>query len=141
MYYLLAERFDEDPFLILAWRGRPRERLLAELRVLRGHQDDSSEERTLSAEGGSSPDMPGWLTLLGEADAPIDVDPDRFWGTAEPIPSLEHGPVPTSMPGAILRELPASGLAGGDGRPIEESLEPVYVEIVRAATELLDPRS
>ena len=141
VYYLLAERFDEDPFLILAWRGRPRERLLAELRVLRGHRDDGSQERTLSAEGGSAPDMPGWLALLGEADAPFAVDPDPFWGTAEPIPSLEHGAVPTSMPGAILRELPASGLSGDDGRPIEESLEQVYAEVVRAATELIDPRT
>ena len=36
VYYLLAEAFDRDPFLIFAWRGRPRERLLAELRALRG---------------------------------------------------------------------------------------------------------
>ena len=36
VYYLLAEAFDRDPFLIFAWRGRPRERLLSELRALRG---------------------------------------------------------------------------------------------------------
>lgn len=29
--YLLAESFDEDPFLVLAWRGRTRERLLGSL--------------------------------------------------------------------------------------------------------------
>ncbi|WP_219471599.1 SWIM zinc finger family protein [Nonomuraea rhizosphaerae] len=29
--YLLAESFDEDPFLVLAWRGRDRERLLGAL--------------------------------------------------------------------------------------------------------------
>lgn len=33
--YLLAELFDADPFQILAWRGREREDLLANLRVLR----------------------------------------------------------------------------------------------------------
>lgn len=31
VFYLLAERFDEDPFEILAWRGRDREDLLARL--------------------------------------------------------------------------------------------------------------
>ena len=36
VYYLLAEAFDRDPFLIFAWRGRPRDRLLVELRALRG---------------------------------------------------------------------------------------------------------
>ncbi|MFC6085317.1 SWIM zinc finger family protein, partial [Sphaerisporangium aureirubrum] len=30
--YLLAESFDDDPFLILAWRARPRETLLTALR-------------------------------------------------------------------------------------------------------------
>jgi len=139
VYYLLAERFDEDPFLILAWRGRPRERLLAELRALRGHTDDSIAEGTAAPEGGSGLGMWGWVVaLIGGADVPIDVDLDRFWGAAEPMPSLDHAPVPTALPGAILRELPASGLAGGDGRPIEESLGPLYAEIVRAATELLD---
>ncbi len=34
-FYLLAERFDDDPFLILRWRGRSREALLDRLRQLR----------------------------------------------------------------------------------------------------------
>ena len=33
--YLLAERFDEDPFAILAWRGRERDELLENLAALR----------------------------------------------------------------------------------------------------------
>lgn len=33
VFYLLAERFDDDPFQILAWRGRGREELLAALDV------------------------------------------------------------------------------------------------------------
>ncbi len=49
VYYLLAERFDEDPFLILAWRGRPRERLLAELRALRGATPAGSAGRRCRA--------------------------------------------------------------------------------------------
>jgi uncharacterized Zn finger protein len=32
--YVLAEAFDDDPFLVLAWRGRGREELLAALRGL-----------------------------------------------------------------------------------------------------------
>lgn len=35
-FYLLAESFDHDPFAILAWRGREREDLLANLRAARG---------------------------------------------------------------------------------------------------------
>ncbi|HZD22034.1 MAG TPA: SWIM zinc finger family protein, partial [Acidimicrobiia bacterium] len=35
VFYLLAESFDEDPFAILAWRGRDRDRLLDTLSALR----------------------------------------------------------------------------------------------------------
>ena len=35
-FYLLAEAFDTDPFLILRWRGRGRAELLARLGELRG---------------------------------------------------------------------------------------------------------
>ncbi|HEY5858417.1 MAG TPA: SWIM zinc finger family protein [Aldersonia sp.] len=35
VFYLLAEAFDEDPFAILAWRGREREDLLANLAAAR----------------------------------------------------------------------------------------------------------
>lgn len=35
VFYLLAESFDEDPFAILTWRGRNRDRLLDTLSVLR----------------------------------------------------------------------------------------------------------
>src|SRR5262249_51645318 len=36
VFYLLAEAFDDDPFSILAWRGRTREDLLAGLHAARG---------------------------------------------------------------------------------------------------------
>lgn len=35
VFYLLAESFDDDPFAILAWRGRDREDLLANLQAAR----------------------------------------------------------------------------------------------------------
>jgi uncharacterized Zn finger protein len=35
VYYLLAEAFDDDPFLIFAWRGRTRSELLGRLRRAR----------------------------------------------------------------------------------------------------------
>src|ERR1700727_19435 len=34
--YVLAEAFDDDPFAVLAWRGKERDELLAELRGARG---------------------------------------------------------------------------------------------------------
>lgn len=39
VYYILAERFDEDPFLIFALRGKGREEFLAALRDARGARE------------------------------------------------------------------------------------------------------
>jgi hypothetical protein len=36
VFYLLAEAFDDDPFSILAWRGRSRDEFLAGLHAARG---------------------------------------------------------------------------------------------------------
>ena len=52
--YLLAERFDEDPFDILAWRGRPRQELLGRLRVLRGDAAPSSAAHGDGPSGGTA---------------------------------------------------------------------------------------
>ncbi|MGH3516582.1 MAG: SWIM zinc finger family protein [Haloechinothrix sp.] len=47
-FYLLAESFDDDPFRILAWRGREREDLLANLHSARSDGPPAAEaaERT-----------------------------------------------------------------------------------------------
>lgn len=42
--YILAEKFDDDPFLILRWRGRSREQLLDELRALRSDAAEFDQE-------------------------------------------------------------------------------------------------
>ena len=129
VYYLLAERFDEDPFLVFAWRGRPRERLLAELRDLRG---SAPAERS----GDDVTPVTPWTGLLA-IDPPIEAAPDRFWGTDGML--VPRAPAAaTQTPAAILRELPASGLVA-HRRPIEELLAPAYASIVAAAAALLRP--
>ena len=52
-FYLLAESFDDDPFRILAWRGRPREDLLDNLNAARSDRSpaaDSTEHRGVPLE-------------------------------------------------------------------------------------------
>ncbi len=56
VFYLLAEAFDDDPFAILAWRGREREELLANLHALR------ASPRPAWRRGSS-----GWLRFRGES--------------------------------------------------------------------------
>ncbi|HEX7591957.1 MAG TPA: SWIM zinc finger family protein [Candidatus Limnocylindrales bacterium] len=140
-YYILAEAFDRDPFLIFAWRGRPRERLLAELRELRGLASgtpapdpaDEQNPATLDAIGlagglfGPSalddPDLAGELTAETAS---------RFWEAGRDLKSIRVEPRVVAMPDAILRELGPSGLLVG-GRPLEDLLAPAYSAIASAA--------
>jgi uncharacterized Zn finger protein len=78
--YLLAEAFDEDPFLILAWRGRTRERLLAAMRRLEPAESDP-------------------LTI---EETPLEERLEDFWAPAAVRPRPACPPTP---PGLLLKLL------------------------------------
>src|SRR6478735_7204833 len=83
--YLLAESFDEDPFRILAWRGREREDLLENLRALR------SSSTTIRAAGSGS-------RVAALADCL-----DAYFVAAAPVPAYLPSELP---PDAVLRQVP-----------------------------------
>ncbi|GAA3244151.1 hypothetical protein ACFO1B_31800 [Dactylosporangium siamense] len=91
--YVLAEEFDNDPFQILAWRGKGRDELLEQLR---GHR--------VSA-----------LSHVGDKEAPQQHTPSAgFWTAgprlpkpAEPLPGTER------RSDAILDQLDHLGLTAG----------------------------
>jgi uncharacterized Zn finger protein len=78
--YLLAEAFDDDPFLILAWNGRTKDQLLTALRRRRAQAPDP---------------------LIVE-DVPLTAG--HFWTPATGLARLrERPPVPTVPPGLLLQ--------------------------------------
>ena len=107
-FYLLAERFDADPFQILLWRGRTRDELLANLRAL----------RTGDAEpvpvGGAPPPRPAGTAPALEGLPEPDVDLDRFW--LPPVPVTDPEPVQVTERDLLLRQLaaPGPGLGGAE---------------------------
>jgi uncharacterized Zn finger protein len=105
-FYLLAEAFDTDPFVILRWRGRDREALLARLRELR-----ASEPAAATVDG--TPRRPGAaLALTGITQPP--ADPNRFWLPPPPLPP--RPPALETDPALLLRQLPApDATLGGAG--------------------------
>lgn len=103
-FYLLAEAFDEDPFAILAWRGRDRDDLLENLAAAR-------------AGGGSAVDR------AEPAGRPLADCLDSFFMRQNTIP-VSAPPVASSA--ALLDQLPDIAVAVR-GRALVEVLRPAYL--------------
>ena len=69
-YYILAERFDEDPFLIFAWRGRDRDELLERLRARRGAGSGRGSDAARSAKAEPRPALARGAARLFLAQRP-----------------------------------------------------------------------
>jgi uncharacterized Zn finger protein len=122
VYYLLAEAFDDDPFLIFARRGRTRNELLGRLRALRGSDTSPAEAPGTSGAGGLVPPL--------EAP-PLAESLDRFWSAGD-LDALRIRPRAAEVPDALLRQLdpPAVDVAGRD---LAELLTPAYRILTIAA--------
>jgi len=84
VYYLLAERFDEDPFLIFKLRGRTKEDIIDVLRRRRV-SDASAEEE--------------------EAVKPLDECMDSFWEAGDVLESFSVNPTRPEVEASVLRRL------------------------------------
>jgi uncharacterized Zn finger protein len=97
VYYLLAERFDEDPFLIFKLRGRSKEQIIETLR----------EKRVATLPGeGSSP--PAGADALAAVDTPLPLleeKLDTFWQAGEALDTFTVKPGAPEVDKAILKRL------------------------------------
>jgi uncharacterized Zn finger protein len=105
--YVLAEKFDDDPFAMLAWRGRGREDLLGALRRRPAAQDAGDGEVTGA----------GAVPLRKISAAPLAESLDRFWSPGLTRARLRAAQaVPATVPDLVLRsfEPPAVQIRGRD---------------------------
>jgi uncharacterized Zn finger protein len=101
--YLVAERFDDDPFLVLRWRGRDRATLLA---GIRSHRDDAEPTVT-----------------------PLADVLDRYFDAAGPLPETASAAPDPGRSEALLDEMPPLGVPVADGGSrvdAREALRPLY---------------
>ena len=139
VYFLLAEAFDHDPFLIFTWRGRDKVELLAGLRARRRGSD------TTDRGGGSESTDATRISDTGQFGWPIaDFDPGAepqpahavsLWGRREDLVAIEIRPRLAVAPDLLLRQLDPSPLAG-DGARITEALRPLYEAMTAGAAAL-----
>ncbi len=136
-FYLLAEAFDADPFEILHWRGRDKQRLLGRLQALR-HGDEpehgpepaqvskATSRRTgkrRSSKTATAPAVP--VEVTGAAIALADVASpelaeavDRFWVPSVPLPA--RPPTLDTDADLVLRQLPTPPAEIGGSELVEE---------------------
>lgn len=117
VYYLLAERFDEDPFLIFALRGKTKEEIVEALRERRSRFEAPAAAPGGPNEGTSSADV--------EAAASLSHDPDEFWRPAKALDSFAACPRPPELDLPILRRLGESPFKVG-GRDFALLLAEAY---------------
>jgi uncharacterized Zn finger protein len=115
VYYLLAERFDEDPFLIFKLRGRTKEHIVQALREKRA--------QTIPAEGVSTAESDG----VGEVDnSPLlEEKLDTFWQAGEGLQTFRVNPTIPEIDKAILKRLGDAPFAI-DGRNLAALLSRAY---------------
>lgn len=109
--YLLAESFDDDPFAVLALRGRSREELLA----------------NLAARRGGTP--PGATQVETASAPPLSELPDTFF--TAPRPPAPPPPAAVAVD-SLLDQAPPCGIVVR-GRALVDLLRPVYRALGEAA--------
>jgi len=119
VYYLLAERFDEDPFLIFAWRGREQDELVERLRARR---EAGGRMRAPSAQAPARP-QPG---------APLHAVLDSFWSSGPDLEALHVSPLAGEAPDALLRQLGPAPVEAA-GRNLADLLASAYPGLAHAA--------
>lgn len=98
VYYILAERFDEDPFLIFKLRGRSKEEII---QTLRSKRAETLPVGTLVAN-------PAEPTAKAE-DAPLLAEnPATFWLAGEALATFTVRPVVPAVEKALLKRLGAA---------------------------------
>lgn len=125
VYYLLAERFDSDPFMLFTLRGRSKEMVGEALQQRRSQVEELSQAEDF---------------LL--AAQPVPLQPleerlDTFWQEGEELEDFAPRPAQAPGPGPMLREL-------GDapytvvGENLTNWFERIYVKAAQYARDRLE---
>src|SRR6266481_1005752 len=122
VYYLLAERFDEDPFLIFKLRGRTKEQIIEVLREKRA--------ATLPAESASPSTSES--STGAEESALLEERLDTFWQAGEALDTFAVKPGVPEIDKAILKRLGNAPFAIGN-QNIATLLSKAYSVVEAAA--------
>lgn len=123
VYYLLGERFDQDPFLLFELRGRSKAEVIAALR----------ERRAI---GASEPAAPRYVPEdIAAVDAPpLTASPETYWGTPAAWDSVTLHIAEPSVDLALLKRLGLPDFVDPAG--FRAQMERVYDGVTARAIEV-----
>ncbi|HEY9076260.1 MAG TPA: SWIM zinc finger family protein [Anaerolineaceae bacterium] len=124
-HYILAERFDEDPFLLLRLRGRSQEEIL---RAIRQHRAGLPADAALNA--------PAVETEEDEEEeaeqiTPLEAQIEQFWSLGQPLDNFQVIMKPPAIEMALLKRLGDPTYLMGDS--LQKLVQPAYQAISQAA--------
>ena len=96
VYYLLAEQFDHDPFLIFRLRGKSQEEIVEALRSLRSAEAEEESRNTTDS-------VP--VSLIEDKAIPLEECLDCFWQKGSELDLLEIKPRSPPVENAVLKML------------------------------------
>jgi uncharacterized Zn finger protein len=126
VYYLLGERFDEDPFMIFHLRGRTKEAITQELRARRSAGGVAVAE----APAAYTPDVPE----AAESPPPM-ADPEEYWDLRESLDDFRVTIAPPEVEAALLKRMGPPPF-WRSSRDLLSVLGPVYGAVTARAMEL-----
>jgi uncharacterized Zn finger protein len=125
VYYLLGERFDEDPFLLFELRGRTKEEIAAALR----------ERRAAAVEAAQVPsEAPD---LAEEVEIPVlEECLDHYWALGGGVEGMAFDIATPAVEMALLKRLGAPDLPGLEPRSFWSQMTRVYEAVTARALEV-----
>jgi len=124
--YVLAEAFDADPFAMLAWRGKGRDELLAELR---GKTVPGTGSPTLGTRPAAAPASPAHDMLDDVTGAPLAESLADYWSPAMSQARLRVLPVSPATPPDLLLRIADPPQLQVRGTGLRELLAPAYARL------------
>jgi uncharacterized Zn finger protein len=145
IYYQLADRFSEDPFVIFQLRGRTKSQILAELRQLRSQKPSISLEETPKILEQSSAIASDSIFLEATNDSTktnkklnpskdeILTQIEKFWQYDEPLDSSLVVIAPPTNQKDILELLGTLPLPYEEAQEVKQSLQQIYQTVSQKA--------
>jgi uncharacterized Zn finger protein len=124
VYYLLGERFDQDPFLLFQLRGRSKEEIATALR----------ERREVETDADKGPDMP----IIAEK---IEVSPleeclGKYWSSGTGLEEISFDITRPDVETALLKRLGVPDFHGMPGRSFQAQMVNLYEGVTDRALQV-----